>query len=61
MKWKTYSINFNMLDINKSNPETNVYLFFAKNKLHAINELIQILNENDYKLLKINNITIIGR
>ena len=61
MKWKTYSINFNMLDIDKSSPETNVHLIYAKSKLHAINELIQLLNESDYKLIKINDITIIGR
>ena len=58
MKWNTYSINFDMLDTNKSNPETNVYLIYAKGMLHAINELIQLLNENDCKLIKINSISI---
>ena len=58
MGWKMYSINFEMLDRDKSNPETNVYLIYAKSKLHAINELIQLLNENDCKLIKINDMTI---
>jgi len=60
MKWKTYSINFEMID-NNDKIKINVYLIFAKGKTHAINELLDILNKNGYQLRKINKIEIIKR